>query len=84
MATMNVTVQELDGQLRTLLEDVQKGAEIVISSSGKPLARLLPFENKKKTIRFGVLRDKAWVAEDFDAPLPDGVLAEFEGHKCES
>jgi prevent-host-death family protein len=84
MATMTVTVQELDKQIHTLLAEVQRGAEIVISSSGKPLARLLPFDNDKKKIRFGVLKGKVKVADDFDAPLPDDILAEFEGCKCES
>lgn len=84
MATMTVTVQELDKQIYTLLAEVQRGAEIVISSSGKPLARLLPFDNDKKNIRFGVLRDKVKVSKDFDAPLPDDILAEFEGRECES
>ena len=84
MATMTVTVQELDKQIHTLLAEVQRGAEIVISSSGKPLARLLPFDNENKSIRFGVLRGKVKVADDFDAPLPDDILAEFEGRECES
>jgi hypothetical protein len=30
-------------------------------------------------IRFGVLKGKVRVAADFDAPLPDEVLAGFEG-----
>jgi prevent-host-death family protein len=84
MATMTVTVQELDKQIHTLLAEVQRGAEIVISSSGKPLARLLPFDNDKKILRFGVLKGKVKVADDFDAPLPDDIIAEFEGCECES
>jgi prevent-host-death family protein len=84
MATKTVTVQELDKQIHALLAEVQRGAEIVISSSGKPLARLLPFDNDKKKLRFGVLKGKVKVAGDFDAPLPDDILAEFEGCKCES
>ena len=79
MTTMMVTEQELNCRLQALLEDVQRGTEIVISRSGKPLARLLPFESEKKPICFGVLRDKARIAEDFDAPLPEDVLAAFEG-----
>ena len=39
--TIMVTEQELSSRMQTLLEDVQQGAEIVISRSGKPLARLL-------------------------------------------
>ncbi len=79
MTTLLVTEQELNSRLYALLEDVQKGSEIVISRSGKPLARIIPIENDKKLIRFGVLRDKVWVADDFDTPLPEKIIAEFEG-----
>ncbi len=84
MTTMTVTVQELKGLLPTLLEDVQRGVEVVISSSGKPMARLMPLESDKQPIRFGLLRGKVMVAEDFDAPLPEDVLAQFEGSECGS
>ncbi len=84
MATLTVTVKELDNQIHTLLAEVQRGAEVVISSSGKPLARLLPYDDIEKNIRFGVLRGKVKVADDFDAPLPDNILAEFEGRECDS
>ncbi|WP_045220331.1 type II toxin-antitoxin system Phd/YefM family antitoxin [Desulfonatronum thioautotrophicum] len=84
MVTLSVTVQELDKQLHNLLAEAQNGAKIVISSSGKPLAQLVPPDSDKKKIQFGVLRGKAKVAEDFDAPLPDEILAEFEGRECVS
>ncbi|WP_193099264.1 hypothetical protein [Burkholderia sp. Z1] len=30
-------------------------------------------------IQFGVLQGQAWIADDFDAPLPDYLLDAFEG-----
>ncbi|MCA8275002.1 hypothetical protein LGN17_21185 [Burkholderia sp. AU30280] len=30
-------------------------------------------------VRFGVLQGQAWIADDFDAPLPDYLLDAFEG-----
>ncbi len=32
----------------------------------------------KRRIRYGVLKGRIWVADDFDAPLPEHVLASFE------
>lgn len=32
----------------------------------------------KRRIRFGVLKGRIWVADDFDAPLPEHVLIGFE------
>ena len=48
MTTMMVTDQELNCRLQALLDDVQKGTEIVVSRTGKPLARILPIEREKK------------------------------------
>jgi hypothetical protein len=43
------------------------------------VARLCPLEQKKRnTIKFGLLKGRIEVAPDFDAPLPDDVLADFE------
>jgi len=36
-------------------------------------------EGEKRQIRFGLLEGKGWIAEDFDASLPDDLLALFEG-----
>jgi hypothetical protein len=33
---------------------------------------------EKTPIVFGLLKGKIWVADDFDAPLPPEILAEFE------
>lgn len=33
----------------------------------------------KRPILFGLLEGKGWIADDFDAPLPDELLAQFEG-----
>jgi hypothetical protein len=30
---------------------------------------------------FGALKGKGWIADDFDAPLPDDLLALFEGRE---
>jgi hypothetical protein len=34
---------------------------------------------KKRPIRLGLLQGKGWIADDFDAPLPEKLLAQFEG-----
>jgi hypothetical protein len=36
-------------------------------------------KKEKRPIRFGLLEGKGWIADDFDAPLPDEILAQFEG-----
>ena len=62
-----------------MLEKVAAGTDVIIAKEGKPVARLSSVESGKVRIRFGVLKGKVKMGHDFDAPLPEGVLLEFEG-----
>jgi prevent-host-death family protein len=84
MLTQTLNINEVKTQLSHLVEEVATGSEIIIAKRGKPIARLSRIEVDKPEIRFGVLKGKVKEADDFDAPLPDEILAEFEGQKCSS
>ena len=43
------------------------------------MAKLIPFITATKKRKLGLLAGKLSVPEDFDAPLPDAMLASFEG-----
>ena len=75
-----VNIHEAKTHLSRLLARVAKGEEVVIAKAGRPLARLIPFE-KARTIgdAFDLYKGKVWISPDFDAPLPDAVLEDFEG-----
>ena len=75
--TKSVGVHEAKTQLSRLLADVERGEEIVITSRGRPVARLTAVKEPKRT--FGMDRGKVFIADDFDAPLPDDIQAAFEG-----
>ncbi len=63
-----------------LVDAAAAGEEIVIARAGKPVARLVPLAEAKKPDRvLGTLAGKLNISDDFDAPLPDDVLALFEG-----
>jgi antitoxin (DNA-binding transcriptional repressor) of toxin-antitoxin stability system len=51
----------------------------VVSRNGKALIRITALSQPKRQIKFGVLKGKVRIAADFDAPLPDEILAAFEG-----
>jgi prevent-host-death family protein len=74
-----VNIHEAKTHLSRLVEDASNGEEIVIAKAGKPVARLMPFRPVRKRRKLGWLKGKLEVPEDFDAPLPDEVLADFEG-----
>ena len=74
-----VNIHQAKTHLSRLVEHVTRGHEIVIAKAGKPVARLVPFGNAARAKRFGLLKGKVRIGAGFDGPLPDGVLALFEG-----
>jgi len=75
-----VNIHEAKTHLSRLLQRVAAGEEVIIARAGVPVARLVAVEPKKKKIRpLGMDRGRVWVADDFDAPLPDHLLKEFYG-----
>ena len=74
-----VNIYEAKTQLSKLVEQAAAGKDVVIARGGKPVARLTRLQAPARKIRFGVLKGKATVAKDFDAPLPGELQAEFEG-----
>ena len=73
----SVGVHEAKTNLSQLLRRVAAGEEIEICSSGRPVARLVPIV-RTSARRLGVDVGRFTVPDDFDAPLPDEVLAEFQ------
>jgi len=72
-----VNVHEAKTHLSRLLLRVAGGEEIVIARAGKPVARLVPVEQKPQRV-LGQDDGLFEVPDDFDAPLPDEVLALFQ------
>ena len=76
---LTVNVREAKAQLSHLLRAVEAGEELVISRAGHPVARLVSLAPVAPRRQLGLLADRFTVPDDFDAPLPDDVLALFEG-----
>ena len=65
-----VNVPDAKTHLSRLLLRVEQGEEVVIARDGKPVAKLVPLDHGHPP-EPGALKGKIWMAEDFDAPLPD-------------
>jgi prevent-host-death family protein len=76
---MEVNIHEAKTHLSRLLLRVAAGEEITIAKAGVPIARLVPVERNVNKRPWGIDRDRIWIADDFDAPLPDHILAGFLG-----
>jgi prevent-host-death family protein len=73
----SVNVHEAKTHFSKLLERVQAGEEVVIAKAGEPVARLVPFARPGKRA-LGLDAGQGFIAADFDNPLPDDVIADFE------
>jgi prevent-host-death family protein len=73
---VRVGVHEAKTRLSQLLRLVDGGQEIEISRGGEPVAKIVPIRSPKKR-RLGTDEGVFVVPDDFDAPLPDDVLAGF-------
>jgi prevent-host-death family protein len=75
----SINIYEAKTQLSKLVDRAASGRDVVIARGGKPVARLTSLAPGKQPLRYGLLKGKVRIASDFDAPLPDEVLAGFEG-----
>lgn len=66
-------------RLSQLVDKAAAGEDVVVSRHGKPLVRITRLEHQRRQVKFGLLKGKLSVSKDFDAPLPDEVVAGFEG-----
>jgi prevent-host-death family protein len=73
-----VNVYEAKTHLSRLIEQAAGGEDVIIARNGKPVARLTELEEHENPIRFGVLKGKLKVPDDFDAPLEDAIIRGFE------
>lgn len=74
-----VNIYEAKTRLSQLVDKAASGEDVVVSRNGKPLVRITQLKEQKRPVRFGVLKGKIKIGPDFDDPLPDDILAAFEG-----
>ena len=73
-----VNIHDAKTQFSKLLKRVGNGEEIIISKAGKPIARLLPIDERPVKRIPGSAKGEVFIAEDFDAPLPESIMTSFE------
>ena len=78
MAT-TVNIFEAKTHLSHLVDRAAAGEEILIAKAGKPFARLVQLAPKPVARTPGGWENGLCIAADFDAPLPDDLLAAFDG-----
>lgn len=78
---MEVNIHEAKTQLSRLLRRVAEGEEITIARAGVPVAKLVAVPAANRLRPLGAMEGQIQIADDFDAPLPDDLLALFYGEE---
>ena len=73
-----VNIHEAKTHLSALVDAAAAGEDIVLARAGKPIALLCALRDVEPR-RFGALKGRIRIAADFDAPLPEHVVRDFEG-----
>ena len=70
-------LHDLDAPMINALDKVRHGEEVTVSYHGQAVAKLVPPSPPRKP-EFGSLKGMIEMSEDFNAPLPEDELREWE------
>ena len=73
-----INIYEAKTQLSALVDQAVSGDDVIIARNGKPQVRITSLLPTKGKIKYGLLKGKYTVPDDFDAPNPD-IEALFYG-----
>lgn len=76
---MNVTVDEIEKHPGEYLHRVLAGETVTVFSDDRPVAEIRPLTETASLRPIGLAAGEFVVPDDFDEPLPDDVLDQFEG-----
>ena len=69
-------ISQAKAELSALIEEVQKGNEVILAKAGKPVARLSAYRGPARPRAPGSMAGEIWIAPDFD-DLPDDMAEAF-------
>jgi prevent-host-death family protein len=67
-------MHEAKNKLSQLVEMVLAGEEVIITNAGKPIAKLIAYQEAQEEQQervLGALKGKIWISPDFDELPPD-------------
>ena len=78
---ITVNVSEAKARLTELIQRAEAGEKVIISRRNQPVIELRPIVAKaaRPTPQFGLCAGDFKISDDFDAPLPEELLRDFEG-----
>ncbi len=69
-------ISQAKAELSALIEEVQKGNEVILAKAGKPVAKLIAYRGPIRPRTPGSMSGEIWIAPDFDT-LPEDIAEAF-------
>lgn len=76
---MLVNIHDAKTHFSKIINQALKGEDIIIARGGIPLIRLVPYAEEEQVRHGGQFKGVIHISDDFDAPLPDDLLKQFNG-----
>ena len=74
-----ISLQDLVKDPNGLIDRVEAGERVLVVREGRAVAELRPITQPRSTSRpYGLAAGAFRVPDDFDSPLPDSILKDFE------
>jgi len=75
-----INIHEAKTHFSRLIDRIAQGEEIIIAKAGKPVARLVGYQQDQAPRRGGQWKGLVRIGDDFDEPLPPDMNAAFQGN----
>ena len=69
-------ISQAKAELSALVEEVQRGGEVILAKAGKPVAKLVAYRGPASPRTPGSMSGEIWISPDFDT-LPDDIADAF-------
>ena len=75
-----ITIDEIRQDLKSYLQRVKAGETFLILDADQPVAEIKPVTRSREGLRpYALCAGEFRVPDDFDMPLPEEIMAQFEG-----
>ncbi|HZL38173.1 MAG TPA: type II toxin-antitoxin system prevent-host-death family antitoxin [Tepidisphaeraceae bacterium] len=73
-------IEDAKTRLDEVIARARAGEEIIIAHAGRPMARIVPMKGDGEGAipGFGMFKGRIWMSDDFNDPLPEDELREWE------
>jgi len=76
---ISVSIDIIKQDFLHYLKQIDFGETVLILKADRPIAELKPISDSKTLRPYGLCDGEFTVPDDFDEPLPENIILEFEG-----